>query len=108
MNFYKSLGILESLNEVGDLIKANSVDASFEKHVPFCEIKNDKVYVTIGEVIHPMEEDHYIEWIAMVKGNKIVKYLLKPNDEPKAIFDYEENSTIYAYCNKHGLWKKEI
>ena len=40
--------------------------------------------------------------------NKIVKYLLKPNDEPKAIFDYEKDSTIYAYCNKHGLWKKEI
>ena len=55
-----------------------------------------------------MEEDYYIEWIAMVKGNKIVKYLLKPNDEPKAIFDYEKDSVIYAYCNKHGLWKKEI
>lgn len=108
MKFYKSLGILESLDEVGDSIKVNSVDACLEKHVPFCEIKDDKVYVTIGEVIHPMGEDHYIEWIAMVKGNKIVKYLLKPNDEPKAIFDYEENSSIYAYCNKHGLWKKEI
>ncbi len=108
MKFYKSLGVLESLDEVGDSIKVNSVDASLEKHVPFCEIKDDKVYVTIGEVIHPMGEDHYIEWIAMVKGNKIVKYLLKPNDEPKAIFDYEENSSIYAYCNKHGLWKKEI
>lgn len=108
MKFYKSLGILESLDEVGDSIKVNSVDASLEKHVPFCEIKDDKVYVTIGEVIHPMGEDHYIEWIAMVKGNKIVKYLLKPNDETKAIFDYEEDSSIYAYCNKHGLWKKEI
>ena len=108
MKFYKSLGILESLDEVGDSIKVNSVDASLEKHVPFCEIKDDNVYVTIGEVIHPMGEDHYIEWIAMVKGNKIVKYLLKPNDEPKAIFDYEEDSSIYAYCNKHALWKKEI
>ncbi len=108
MKFYKGLGILESLTEKGDLVKENSVDASVEKHVPFCEIKGDKVYVTIGEIVHPMEEDHYIEWIAMVKGNKIVKYLLKPNDEPKAIFDYEKDSTIYAYCNKHGLWKKEI
>lgn len=108
MNFYKGLGILESLNEVGDLIKVNSVDASVEKHVPYCEIKDNKVYVTIGELVHPMEENHYIEWIAMVKGNKIVKYLLKPNDEPKVIFDYEKDSTIYAYCNKHGLWKKEI
>ena len=108
MNFYKGLGILESLNEEGEQVKVNSVDASIEKHVPFCEIKDNKVYVTIGEVLHPMEEEHYIEWIALVKGNKIVKYLLRSNDEPKAIFDYEKGSIIYTYCNKHGLWKKEI
>ena len=44
----------------------------------------------------------------MVKGNKIVKYLLKQNDEPKVVFNYEKDAIIYAYCNKHGLWKKEI
>ena len=108
IKFYKNLGILESLFENGELVKENSIDASLEKHVPFCKIKDNKVYVTIGEVVHPMEEDHYIEWIAMIKGNKIVKYLLKPSDEPKAIFAYEEGSIIYTYCNKHGLWKKEI
>ena len=55
-----------------------------------------------------MVEEHYIMWIAVVKGNKIVRLDLKPTDEPKATFNYEENSTIYAYCNLHGLWKKEI
>lgn len=108
MNFYKGFGILESLNQTNNLIKVNSVDASVEKHVPFCEVRGNKVYVAVGEMVHPMEEDHYIEWIAMVKGNKIVKYLLKPKEEPKVIFDYEKDSVIYAYCNKHGLWKKEI
>ena len=24
------------------------------------------------------------------------------------IFDYEEGMVVYAYCNLHGLWKKEL
>ncbi len=91
-----------------ELLKANTTDASLEKHVPSCIVKEKKLEVTVGEVAHPMTEEHYIMWIALVKGNKIVRYNLKPIDEPKVIFDYEENSTIYAYCNLHGLWKKEV
>lgn len=91
-----------------ELLEANTKDASLEKHVPSCKISNGKVEVTVGDVLHPMTEEHYIMWIAIVKGNKIVRLNLKPTDEPKATFNYEENSTIYAYCNLHGLWKKEI
>ena len=91
-----------------ELLEANTKDASLEKHVPSCKISNGKVEVTVGDVLHPMVEEHYIMWIAVVKGNKIVRLNLKPGDEPKATFNYEENSTIYAYCNLHGLWKKEI
>ena len=25
-----------------------------------------------------------------------------------AVFDYEEGMVVYAYCNLHGLWKKEL
>ena len=38
-------------------IKANSVDASFEKHVPSYEISDGKIKVTVN---HVMEEDHYL------------------------------------------------
>ena len=91
-----------------ELLIANSVDASLEKHVPSYKIIGDKIEVTIGETIHPMELDHYIMWIALVKDNKIIRYNLKPNDKPKVIFPLEKESIICAYCNKHGLWKKEI
>lgn len=86
------------------------VDASAEKHVPVISIKDNKVTVTIGEVEHPMEEAHYIEWILLqtTNGNQI-KYL-NPKDSPSAEFlisESEEVIAAYEYCNLHGLWKKE-
>ena len=89
-------------------LTANDTDAALEKHVPSYEIVNDKIDVTIGEVEHPMDKDHYIMWIAIVYDNKYEIKSLNPFDKPKAVFDYYDNSVIYAYCNKHGLWKKEI
>ena len=41
-------------------LKANTVDAAAEKHVPFYEVDGDIMEVRVGEVMHPMEENHYI------------------------------------------------
>lgn len=117
MNFYRcnKCGkiFFESENpkccgETCELLKANTVDAAKEKHVPFCKIEGNIVNVSIGEVKHPMENDHFIEFIAMVKDDSIEKIDLKPNMEPVATFEYKSGATIYEYCNKHGLWKKDI
>lgn len=89
-------------------VKANSTDAAGEKHVPFCEIQGDNLYVRVGEIEHPMTEEHYITWIAAEYEDSVVKYFYKPGDKPEAFFDYEEGMVVYAYCNLHGLWKKEM
>ena len=89
-------------------VKANSVDAANEKHVPFTQIDGDQVEVRVGEVPHPMEDKHYIEWIAAEYSDSFVKYHLKPGEEPECAFDYEKGMKIYAYCNLHGLWMKEL
>ena len=90
--------------EMNDIVP-NSVDASFEKHVPEYSLEGDKVIVTVN---HVMEEDHFIEWIAIENDKEFFVRKLKPNDEPKAIFNYIPNATIYSYCNKHSLWKKNL
>ena len=36
------------------------------------------------------------------------KTYFKPGDEPVAHCKYVPGSTIYAYCNKHSLWKKDV
>ena len=83
----------------------NSVDASAEKHVPQIEKVEDEIFV---KVPHPMEKEHYIKWIAQVTDNKDEFIYLYPEGPAEVRFKNIPNATIYAYCNKHGLWKKEM
>ena len=85
-----------------------TTDAAVEKHVPVYEVKDNKVYVTVGEVAHPMLAEHYIEWVAIQTKNGNQRKALKPEEEPKAVFailEDDEVLAVYAYCNLHGLWK---
>ncbi len=89
-------------------MKANTTDASTEKHVPVAVRQDGKIIVQVGSVLHPMTSDHYIEWIAVVSDKGTERISLSPTDEPKAVFCDKENSEVYAYCNLHGLWKAEV
>ncbi len=89
-------------------LEANSVDAAFEKHVPVYERVEDEIVVKVGEVEHPMEKDHYIMWIAQVSDNQTTRIRLYPEQGTEVRFKYIPQSTLYAYCNKHGLWKAEV
>lgn len=84
---------------------ANSVDASFEKHVPSYEVCDGKIYIKVN---HVMDDDHYIEWILVKSPKETREVLLNPGDNPSLVVPYEKGSLLYAYCNKHGLWKKEV
>ena len=94
------------------LLAENSVDASKEKHVPVIEKTGDGYRVSVGSVPHPMEADHYIEWIELIEeaadGSPSVVHRahLKPGDKPEASFSTKA-ARVFAreYCNKHGLWK---
>lgn len=88
-----------------EVLIPNSVDASIEKHVPQIERVEDEVFVKVN---HPMEKEHYIEWIALVKDNKEEFIYLYPEGPAEVRFKYIKGATVYAYCNKHGLWKKDV
>lgn len=69
-------------------LRANSTDASREKHLPILVTEDGKIKATVGSVSHPMTEEHFIEWIALAGGNKIEIMNLKPGMAPEAIFAY--------------------
>ena len=75
------------------------------KHLPEIEILGDKIKVTFN---HPMEEEHLIEYVWMVNGDRVCKQALEANTAASCTFKYKKGATIYSYCNKHGLWKKEL
>ena len=88
------------------LQQENTVDAAKEKHVPVMEKRTDGVMVKVGDVAHPMEEKHYIEWVEIVADGKAYRQFLKPGDAPEAVFTLAADAvTARAYCNIHGLWK---
>ena len=95
-------------NKELELLVANTTDGALEKHVPVYEIDNNEIIIKVGEVIHPMEEKHYIMWINLVTDNKVIRVSLKPGDEPIIRLPYIKDSIIYEYCNLHGLWKNIV
>ncbi len=100
-------GVLSCCNQPMAVKKENTTDAATEKHVPVIDIIDGGYKVTIGEVAHPMMEDHYIEWIELIAGDQIMRQYLKPGDEPVAVFKTDAaNVVAREYCNLHGLWKK--
>ena len=96
---------IKCCNESMVTLVPNSTDASFEKHVPEYEINDNKLKVTVN---HVMEDNHYIEWIALVTDKKEEYYYFNPGEEATCSFDIVKEGTIYSYCNTHGLWKKDI
>lgn len=87
------------------LLVPNSVDAAVEKHVPQYEKVEDEIFVTVN---HVMEKEHFIEWICLVADNKEYMVKLYPEQNAEVRFPYIPGSCIYAYCNKHGLWKNDV
>lgn len=88
------------------LLQANTVDASKEKHVPVVEIANDQITVKVGSEPHPMTADHYLEWIELLVDGRVYRQNLRPQDLPQVTFAVTgDKISARTYCNLHGLWK---
>lgn len=121
MEFYvcsEGKGILALLNDETPCMEGlqelhpGMVEAATEKHIP---VRIDsqspgKVKVSVGQVEHPMEAAHWIEWVAVETDQGVCLRRLNPGQPPHAEFallEGEKPKAVYAYCNLHGLWKTE-
>ncbi len=88
------------------LMKENTVDAAKEKHVPVIGQTDHGIKVSVGNVPHPMQEEHFIEWIQVIADGKAYREFLKPGDAPEATFCIDAKTiTAREYCNLHGHWR---
>lgn len=102
-------GTLVCCGKPMNLLPEKSADSATEKHVPVIEKIDGGYKVTVGSTLHPMVEDHYIEWIELLAFGKSYFQYLKPGDEPVAVFMTDaKDVSAREYCNKHGLWKGEF
>jgi len=76
-----------------------------EKHTPEIEFFENKRFITLKK--HPMEEEHYIQFIETYSNDKskvLIKFL-KPQEKAELDITYfDENIKSLEYCNIHGLW----
>lgn len=91
------------------LLEEKVTEEGNEKHLPVMEkLETGGVKVKVGEIAHPMEESHYIEWVEIqTKDGKVGKKFLQPADSTEMEFHTKEDVVeVRAYCNIHGLWKQ--
>ena len=100
-------GTLSCCGQPMKLQEENTTDAAQEKHVPVLQAGGAGMTVKVGSVAHPMDDNHYIEWIEVNDGGKTDRRFLNPGETPEAEFASKGKVTARAYCNLHGFWKGE-
>jgi len=89
-----------------ELLGEKTEDVGLEKHVPVIEATERGIKVKVGDVPHPMEEKHYIEWVEVITDGGSCRKFLKPGDKPEAEFEIRPKTVAAReYCSIHGLWK---
>lgn len=103
-----SVGTLVCCNKPMRLFEEKTDEDGKEKHVPVIDKLENGIKVKIGSIPHPMEENHYVEWIEVIAGDKICRKHLSPGDAPEAIFNIiAEDIIAREYCSVHGHWRSQ-
>ncbi len=94
-------------NQKMEEYEAKTQDSGKEKHVPLIKETPGGVKIVVGEVPHPMEEDHWIQWITVFTEDYVYRKCLEPGEAPEAEFPVKPSDILIVreHCNKHGLWK---
>lgn len=109
---------LEALRECNDDCKLSccgtemkpaefkTADQGKEKHVPVIEKIDGGYKVKVGDVPHPMEPEHFIQFIELRTADEVLRKHLKPGAAPEAVFKTDGTAvTAIELCNVHGIWK---
>ena len=105
---HTGVGTLVCCGQPMELLAEKTEDVGLEKHVPVIERTETGYLVKVGSIPHPIEENHYIEWIELIADGKYCRKFLKPSEKPEAFFEVKaEKVSAREYCNIHGLWKSK-
>lgn len=99
-----ALPVLEVENAVDGKIPAapeSAEAADPSAHLPQVDVADGEVYLAMD---HPMDKDHFISFVAYVTTDQVFFRKLYPEQTADARFPYRGPGTIFAYCNRHGLF----
>jgi superoxide reductase len=103
-------GVLSCCGKPMVAVAPNTTDAAQEKHVPAVSLENGTLHVEVGSVAHPMDEDHFIQWVYVVTDQGLMARCFTPGQPAVADFELagQKPISVFEYCNKHGLWKADL
>ena len=73
-----------------------------DEHTIKAEVTEDEFYVTVE---HPMTKTHFISFFAAVSDQRVEIVKLYPEGNAEARFKINRVKYLYAYCNRHGLFR---
>lgn len=76
-----------------------------EKHSAIIETIEDEYSITMH---HPMTKEHYVSFIAYVTLDSVEIVKLYPEQDVSIRFRKKGHGVFYVYCNRHGLFRKNI
>lgn len=82
--------------------EAEAVD---EHHLIMVETIDNEYSITMQ---HPMSKEHYVSFIAYVTSGTVEIVKLYPEQEVFVRFRKKGHGILYAYCNRHGLYRRII
>lgn len=92
------------------LLQPNQTEGNGEKHMPIVEpMAGNSIRVKVGSLPHPMTAEHCIRFVCVVTDIcVIIRYLYANCAADVVINCCGTPQAVYAYCNIHGLWRKDL
>lgn len=101
-------GSLVCCNQPMEKLVEKNQEEGFEKHLPVIEKRGNLIKIKVGDVLHPMEDAHFIEWIEIIEDGVSYRKVLSPGQSPEMQMEVGGGEIfVRSFCNIHGLWKSD-
>lgn len=89
----------------GILLPVLEAEEAGQQHDINVEDTDGEYYVSMR---HDMNKSHYVSFLAYVTVNHIQLIKLYPEQNTEGRFTKRGHGILYAYCNRHGFYKKNV
>ncbi|MBE5807611.1 MAG: helix-turn-helix domain-containing protein [Clostridiales bacterium] len=89
----------------GITLPPQEAEVADEAHEIRAEAVEDEICASIG---HPMTKEHHISFLAAATDRELHLCKLYPEEDARARFKRGGVRYLYAYCNRHGLFRSSV
>lgn len=86
----------------GIALPVQEAEAPDEDHAIRVERIENDYYVTLA---HPMTKTHFLSFLAYLTSDRVHLVKLYPEQDAQVRFPMQGSGFLYAYCNRHGLFR---